>query len=177
MGQIKNYPPVKLFMGFIFANELYFIKAKEILINKFGTLDLESKTIDFIYTDYYNKEMGQGLKRKFISFKKLIQPQILPDIKIFTNKLENKLSIEKRRNINIDPGYLDMAKVILASTKDYSHRIYLRKGIFAEVTLFYQNKELQPWPWTYPDYKTQDYREIFSKIRELYIQQIKCLKK
>ena len=177
MGLIIKHPPVKLFMGFIFADESYVFKANQILIKRFGAIDLESETLDFVYTDYYKKEMGEGLKRRFISFKKLIPPDILPEIKIFTNRLENRLSTQQRRNINIDPGYLDMAKVILASTKDYSHRIYIKRGIFAEVTLFYQNKEFQPWPWTYPDYKTKDYREIFNKIRQLYIQQIRCLRK
>jgi DNA-binding LytR/AlgR family response regulator len=177
MGLIKKHLPVKLFIGFIFSDDFYFLKAKEILIKKFGIVDLESEIIDFIYTDYYKKEMGENLKRKFISFRRLIQPDALPQIKIFTNKLENRLSTEQKRNINIDPGYLDMAKVILASTKDYSHRIYLKKGIFAEVTLFYQHKEFHPWAWTYPDYRTQNYREIFNKIRQLYVQQIRCLKK
>jgi hypothetical protein len=173
MGIIKRYPPVKLFMGFIFAQQNYFERVIKILIRKFGPLDFESQTIDFTYTDYYEKEMGKLLKRKFVSFKKLIDAERLAKIKVFTNKIENKFAIHSKRNINIDPGYLDMAKVVLASTKDYTHRIYLEKGIFAEVTLFYQNKQFTPWPWTYPDYKTKEYRDIFERIRQIYIQQIR----
>ena len=77
------------------------------------------------------------------------------------------------RIINIDPGYLDLSKLILASTKDYKHRIYLTKGIYAEVTLFYQDKTFCPWEWTYPDYKTGEYIEIFNRIRQIYAEQIK----
>jgi len=94
-------------------------------------------------------------------------------IKINTNIIEEKLSKHGLRIINIDPGYLDMAKLILASTKDYKHRIYLDKGIYAEITLFYQNKNFTPWEWTYPDYKSSDYIAIFNHIRALYAEQIK----
>ena len=177
MGIIKESHPVKLFIGFIFNKEVYLEKAKKILTKKFGPIDLESEVIDFIYTDYYCKEMGENLKRSFVSFRRLIIASKLADIKLFTNRIESRLSTNQRRNINIDPGYLDLAKVVLASTKDYTHRIYLKKGIFAEVTLFYQNKGFHPWPWTYPDYKTQRYREIFQKIRQIYLQHIRCLKK
>jgi len=176
MGIIKDYPPVKLFIGFIFSQDKFLFKAKEILSKKFGPIDWESEIIDFIFTDYYEKEMGSNLKRNFISFKRLIRASKLADIKIFTNKLEDRLSISQKRRINIDPGYLDLAKVILASTKDYTHRIYLKNGIFAEVTIFYQNKEFRSWPWTYPDYKTPQYKQVFEKMRQLYAQQIKCLK-
>lgn len=173
MGRIKPPFPVKLIVGFIFKQEDYFLKAKKLLIKKFGKIDFESEVLDFSHTDYYQKEMGENLKRKFISFEKLISPSQLVSIKRFTNKLEEKLSKDKKRAVNIDPGYLSLSKVILASTKDYRHRIYLNKGIFAEVTLFYQNKSFSPWDWTYPDYKTQSYIEIFNHIRELYKKQIK----
>jgi hypothetical protein len=87
---------------------------------------------------------------------------------VVTNALEAKLSKEGKRTVNIDPGYIDMAKLVLFSTKDYTHRLYLNKGIFAEVTLYYKDDTFNPWPWTYPDYKSSEYIAIFNHIRGLY---------
>lgn len=173
MGQIRKYNPVKLFVGFIFKDEDIFNKVRPILIKKFGKIDFESQVIDFNYTDYYQSEFGKSLKRKFISFKNLVNLEDIYAIKIFTNKLEEKLSTNSKRLINIDPGYLDLAKLVLLTTKDYAHRIYLNKGIFAEITLFYQDNSFRFWPWTYPDYKSREYLEIFEQIRKIYQGQIK----
>lgn len=173
MGQIKKHPPVKLITGLIYKDEAVFGKAKKILGCKFGVIDFISPPMPFTHTDYYRCEFGSGLKRRFISFKKLILAQSLPEIKIAANKIEKKLTKHNLRLINIDPGYLNLGKLLLATTKDYAHRIYLDKGIYAEVTLFYQNKSYQPWEWTYPDYKTAEYINIFGKIRNIYAEQIK----
>jgi hypothetical protein len=172
MGKVRKHNLTKLIIGFIFREESAFDKAKSVLKKRFGTIDFESQTLPFKHTDYYEREFGGGLKRKFISFRKLILPQNLTKLKLFTNKLEHKLSRGKFRLINIDPGYLDLAKVILASTKDYKHRIYLNRGIYAEVTLFFQDKSFRPWDWTYPDYRTDEYSEIFNCIRDIYVKQI-----
>ena len=173
MGQIKKYPPVKLIIGFIFNDPAILNKAKNLLGRRFGKIDFESDRLIFNQTDYYEKEFGKDLKRVFISFAKLIPYSALPKIKIITNKLEKKLSKPSRRMINIDPGYLDLAKLVLASIKDYNHRIYLDRGIFAEITLTYQGNSFRPWEWTYPDYRTIDYIGIFNRIRGFYAQQIK----
>lgn len=143
---------------------------------KFGRIDFYSSILNFNYTDYYYPEMGKPLKRIFISFQKLLQEEKLADIKLYTNRLETKFCIRGRRRINIDPGMLNLAKLILATTKDYSHRIYLNKGIFAEVTLFYRNG-FRPWQWTYPDYRLEEYLKIFNSIRDIYISQIKDVSK
>lgn len=142
------------------------------LKRKFGRIDFESEILPFSHTDYYAEEFGRDLKRKFISFEKLIPPQSLAQIKIFTNRLEQRLTLNNRRQINIDPGYLNFPKLILASTKDFKHRVYLDKGVFAEITLFYQDKAFRAWEWTYPDYKSPAYLDIFNKIRETYVSQI-----
>ncbi len=168
MGKVRKHSPVKLIAGFIFKDADCLNKAKVYLTKRFGKLDYESETIPFIHTDYYETEFGKDLKRKFISFNKLIHPEKLPDIKILTNKIEKKLSQDKCRRINIDPGYLDLSKLILATTKDYTHRIYLNNGIYAEVTLFYKDKKFCYWEWTYPDYRTGEYIEIFNNIRAIY---------
>jgi len=172
MGIVKRRPPVKLIVGFIFKEENVFIKAKKFLEKRFGKIDFESEEMPFVHTAYYENEFGKDLKRKFISFKKLIPTDSLSQIKIATNKIEKKLSNPPSRLINIDPGYLNLSKLILATTKDYKHRIYLKEGIYAEVTLFYQDKTFKAWEWTYPDYRTNEYLAIFNQIREVYAQQL-----
>jgi len=172
MGKPSDCHPVKLITGFIFNDDHAFGKAVFLLKKRFGSIDFESRALPFDFSDYYEKEFGKNLKRKFVSFKKLIPPDKLAGIKLFTNKAEEKLSAKHCRKINIDPGYLDCAKLVLATTKDFSHRIYLKSGIFAEVTLYYQNKIFKSWDWTYPDYRTPEYAAIFNQIRELYVQQI-----
>lgn len=173
MGSIKKQPKVKLVIGFIFNEEWFYTKTKAILEKTFGKVDFESQTIDFTYTSYYEKEFGKGLKRKFISFKKLIPPEKLASIKILSNNIEKRLTLKNNRQINIDPGYLDMAKLVLATTKDFMHRIYLNCGIFAEITLFFQAGSFRNWSWTYPDYQSKEYIGIFNEIRNLYENQIK----
>ena len=166
MGKIRNYNPlVKLIIGFIYKDEAIFIKSKDQLKRKFGRIDFKSDPLDFNHTAYYEKEMGVGLKRRFISFAKPISIQDLYLIKLYTNRLEGRFLNSGVRQVNIDPGYLDLAKLVLASTKDYAHRIYLRKGIFAEVTLSYRNNSFTFNDWTYPDYRSQEYIDIFNKIR------------
>lgn len=140
---------------------------------RFGEIDFESAVFDFSQTDYYRKEFGPGLLRQFISFKKLIPAERLSKIKNLTNKIERKLSNSGRRTVNIDPGYICLSKLVLASTKDYKHRIYLGGGIYAEITLIYQGKIFVPWECTYPDYRSPEYIEVFNRIREEYASEIK----
>lgn len=173
MGVIRSCEPVKLICGFIFKENDILNKARTALKKRFGEIDFESQGLFFDLTDYYKEEFGANLTRKFFGFKKLIHPNRLAEIKIITNQLERKFSKRGSRLINIDPGYIDLAKLVLASTKDFKHRIYLNKGIFAEITLFYQNKTFQPWEWTYPDYRTSGYIGIFNQLREIYAGQIK----
>jgi len=169
LGKItKHNPSVKLIIGLIYKDEVVFIQAKNKLKNKFGRIDFESARLDFNYTNYYEPEMGKGLTRRFISFSKLIPIQDLYRSKLYTNRLEEKFSVAKHRQINIDPGYLDLAKLVLASTKDYAHRIFLRKGIFAEIALTYRQDSFSRNDWTYPDYCSKEYIEIFNQIRKLY---------
>ena len=171
MGKVRRVKPVKLITGLIFKSEASLEKAEAVLISKFGRIDFKSEVIPFDQTDYYKVEMGFGLKRVFLSFRKLINPARLPVIKRLTNNIEVKFSLKGNRLINIDPGYLALAKVVLASTKDYCHRLYLGKGIFAEITLSFRGNSFKPWEWTYPDYKKIEYIAVFNKIRQLYLNQ------
>ena len=175
MIKIRYPKPLKLVIGMISGEEELFVEVKEKLVEKYGEIDFESSTIPFIYTNYYREEMGEDLKRKFISFKHLIDPESLILVKLFTINLEKKFLQPNtlKRKINIDPGYISLSKLVLATTKNFSHRIYLGKGIYAEVTLRYQkNKGFKPWEWTYPDYRTEEYLNIFNYLRQLYKKQL-----
>jgi len=167
MGKIKEPRLVKLIVGMISASPELFDLAEARLKTRFGKIDFGSQILPFETTNYYCKEMGSNLKRKFISFGELINPSQLPEIKIFTNLVEEEFSVDAKRRINLDPGYISLSKLVLATTKDYQHRIYLRDGIYAEVTLRFKSGKFQAWEWTYPDYKTQAYQEIFLHIRRL----------
>jgi hypothetical protein len=173
MGELRKVVKVKLIIGLIAGKESLLKKAVQLLEKSYGSVDFTSEIIPFDKTDYYEQEMGQDLKRRFISFRRLILPDQLILIKRQTNELEFKLSrSRKKRAINLDPGYLEYGKLVLATTKDHQHRLYLGKGIFGEVTLRYTNGSFTPWEWTYPDYATPEYITIFQHIRKLYQQQI-----
>ena len=175
MGEIKKHSPVKLIVGMITADSALLSSAEDILSQKFGSVDFHSDTMPFNFTKYYIKEMGENLLRKFIGFEKLIQPEEIVEIKHFTNDVEKEFLLDgsSKRRINLDPGYITPAKLILASTKDHIHRIYLRDGIFAEITLQMEGHTFHPWQWTYPDYRSEEYIKIFNEIRQLYMQQLR----
>ena len=175
MGQIKPPSFVKLIVGIITADTNLLEAVRLKLEERFGEIDFASQLVPFDYTAYYEQEMGRELQRQFISFDQLILPDELPATKYFTNSVEQD-SAEKetvRRQVNLDPGYISAAKLVLASTKDHAHRIHLEDGIYAENTLKFRNKTFQPWEWTYPDYRTPVYIEIFNHIRQIYLQQLK----
>lgn len=172
MGIITAPTPVKLFVGMLSQDTSLFEQLKEDLCHLYGPVDLASDIWQWEHTRYYEKEMGPGLKRQFIFFSTLIHPGIIADIKLKTDALEKRhLNENSGRMINLDPGYLDAAKLVLATTKDFSHRIYLDKGIYGEVTLLYSGGNYQFLPYTFPDYRTEEYLDIFRRARELYKQQ------
>ena len=172
MGISRRPDKVKLVIGLFFTDveKYYFVKNR--LTKLFGEVDFESEFLDFKLTSYYEKEMGYCLKRVILSFKRLRDLKDIGNVKIRTNRIEKQHSKAGKRTINIDPGYLDLAKLVLFSTKDYTHRIYLDKGIYAEGTLFYKDNAFNPWPWTYPDYKSAEYLNIFGSIRQVYKEQM-----
>lgn len=167
MGNVRPAEKVKLITGLISNDIALFDKVKLILEKKFrNKIDFESPALDFVHTNYYDKEMGPNLKRKFLSFKKMVSLEGIGNTKLISNKIERKFSYGNKRAINIDPGYLDLSKLVLFSTKDYSHRVYTGAGIFSEVTLYFKDETFRAWPWTYPDYRTEEYISIFNSIRE-----------
>jgi hypothetical protein len=167
--------PVKLICAVMFAPAADVDRTVADLEKLLGQSDLKSPIYNFDFTNYYNDEMGDGLKKQFLSFEKLIMPDQLADIKNSTNQIEADYSIEGKRTVNLDPGYMEESKLILASTKNYSHRIYLKDGIWAELTLSYAGGKFVTHPWTYPDYQTELTYEFLSKVRDRYIGQLKTI--
>ena len=159
---------VKFFCGLIYADELAYKKTIDILKKKYGVMDFESGPICFNFTDYYNDEMGTGLNRRFIAFKRLQAADNFISIKRYCINIEKKFSLHGKRTINIDPGYINEAKLILTTTKDFSHRIYLGRGVFAEITLIYHKGGFKDLDWTFPDYRTLQYKRLFASMRDIY---------
>ena len=176
MGKPKKPNPVKLFAGVLTGYPETISDVKDELESLFGGVDGGSQLFPFEYTDYYGDEMGSRLKKKFFSFQPLVSPEELAEIKLRTNELERdlagRLDTEVARPVNIDPGYVGLSKMVLATTKNYSHRIYLERGIYAEVTLKYENGSYKPLPWTYPDYRSEEYLKFFQDIRGRYSDQL-----
>jgi hypothetical protein len=173
MGQAKEPKPVKLISSMFTADMELLEVAHDKLGEIFGPTDYESDLLPFDHTSYYAVEFGERLMRKIVAFAELVDPESLAQIKRLTNDLEMGWAKEGKRRINLDPGYVSLAKMVLATTKNHGHRIYLGQGIYAEVTLHYRNKTFRPWEWTYPDYASPSYIAIFNHIRELYLAQLR----
>ncbi len=177
MGTPKDPRPVKLFVALLSRHEELFPLVERELTALFGPTDSACGNLPWAVTDYYEKEMGARLLRRFVSFAPLISPEALAGIKLKTQVIEEGFQwIEgerKGRRVNIDPGYLDTGKVVLASTKGASHRIYLRSGIYGEVTFLFQSGSFQPLAYTYPDYLWPEARSFFMTLRSLYLKQFK----
>ncbi len=155
-----------LFVGMLYGQEEYLSISEDKLREAFGESVVESFPMPWDYSDYYRPELGSPLWRKFIFFRDMISPETLCSIKLITNRIEESLSIGGKRHINIDPGYLTLHSVVLASTKNYSHRIYMGRGIYAEVTLVYSNGKYRPHLFTYRDYSCDEYMELFVRARK-----------
>ena len=173
MGIIRAPLQVKLFIGMLSPDAALFDACARILTKEYGPIDYESDVLPWGNSDYYKEEMGAGILRKFIFFEQPIEPGRLPMIKTLTNRLELQFAMKTpqsaRRKINLDPGYVTEAKVVLATTKDFSHRIYIGDGLFAEVTLRYSLRERRflPLDYTYSDYRSENYQTMFLMARQL----------
>jgi hypothetical protein len=168
--------PVKLVVS-IFSSEPALIS--DVLVElktRFGDTDFLSEPVDFDFTAYYEGEFGKGLRRRLASFEELIDPSELARIKLETNALEDRyLGVEGKRGkrrVNIDPGYLTLERLVLASCKNFSHRIYLGSGVYGDLTLLYSGEEYRALEWTYPDYAGAHMRGLFKEIRERYAEKI-----
>lgn len=168
--------PVKIFLGIISSEVALFEELLPLLEKMLGPSDIKGPVWPWEHTDYYKKEMGENLKKQFIFFHKLADPGTIADIKLKTVELEKKyLNNEGGRRVNLDPGYLDSARVVLVSTDDYSHRVYIGKGIYGEATLIYSGNDFQILPYTYPDFRLKEYHALFKKARSIYQTGLKSL--
>jgi hypothetical protein len=173
MGKIKPHPPVKIFTALTFISSFDLRPVFEELTSHFSPIESKSHIYDFSeFTHYYQKEMGAELNKTFVVFSELYQPDQLPHIKIKTNQIEKKYATKGKRRVNIDPGYLTPAKIVLATTKNYSHRIYLAHDIYGDLHLYFHQGSFRKQPWTYPDYQQQEIILFFNKIRQSYLEQL-----
>jgi hypothetical protein len=180
MGTPTPPLPVKLLIALLSANRELFAITSMQLQKHYGPIDLESKIFPWRTTNYYREEMGDALLRQFISFAELISPEDLVRIKLETNALEFTLADatapQSPRRINLDPGYLDAAKLVLASTKNQAHRLYLSQGIYAEVTLLYHHKAFHSFIYTYEDYRWSETHAFLQQVRKRYLEQLRSRK-
>ncbi len=167
MGVLRGPQPVNLVMGVIYRDEAALRAAESRLAHDLGPIDARSRAYDFDVTDYYEDEMGPGLKRVFLSFAGLIDPGQIADIKIGAVRLEEEMSRDGRRRVNLDPGYMDFNKLILVSAKFLAHKIYLAKGVYADPTIYY-DRGWKVYDWAFPDFKSGRYDGFFSEVRRLY---------
>ena len=176
MGKIQQALPVKLIAGILTSIPGLLSETEKELTVLFGAIDARSEIFPFGWTGYYDAEMGSPLYRRFLGFADLIEASAVADAKIATNELESLMAGKYPgvgRPVNLDPGYLEQSKIVLASTKNFFHRILVSRGIYAEVTLHYQDKRWKPFPWTFPDYGSEKYHPFFTALRENYRRQLK----
>ena len=173
MGTAKTPKPVKLFASIIFGGEESLHEVEEKLVPVIGKIQEKTATMPFSHTAYYEKEMGKNLDRCLILFEPLFQREILPEIKLKTNETESFLLMDGKRTANIDPGYISLEHVVLATTKGFAHRVYLGQGIYADLTLIYQNGTFKPLEWTYPDYGGEEFISTFNGWRNYLKEMLK----
>jgi hypothetical protein len=172
MGKLHAPIPAKLFVGMISRDTGLFPTCAERLAETYGPVDMRSEVLPWDHSDYYRDEMGTDLRRMFLFFDRLIDPGDLARIKLHTIQLEEVLSCPaaspSRRAVNLDPGYITEAKVVLATTKDFPHRIYIGEGVYAESTLHYSkiSRTYLAVDHTYPDFRSPYCRDLFNKARE-----------
>lgn len=176
MSIAKTPDPAKLVIG-IYTREKEEIEPLiNILIDRYGELDIMSPWLPFNFTSYYEKEMGTPLFRRIFSFQRMIEQEDLAGIKTYTNTLEQKRLSGGSRRVNIDPGYMLLSRFVLATGKDFSHRIYIGQGIYADLTLMFQKGAFLSLPWTYPDYAEENMQLFLMKVRDKYAFDLKQMR-
>ena len=170
MAEVKSVADVVMFCGVIGCDADLMEESVSKLCSEYGAIDITSELIPFDGSNYYEEEMGKDLFRRFYSFSDLIRPDLIADVKLATQNIEEEYSFEyagkMRRRVNLDPGYIAPSRLVLATTKDFSHRIYLQKGIYAEVTLNFTRQGCRYLDWTYPDFRKDSYTEFFIDVRK-----------
>ncbi len=173
MSEPRKPDPVKVICSLFAVDPEMLGEALRALSGHYGKADYLSECLFFDRTDYYSREMGSSLIRRFVSYEGLVEPDALPSIKRVTSELERRFSEDGRRRVNIDPGLISRGHLVLATGKGQAHRPYLRDGVYVDLTLLYRDESFRPLAWTYPDYAEEKVREMFGRIREKYLLQLK----
>ena len=177
MAKPKRPTPANLVCAVTYAKDVVCDEVLFALEELFGRIEDQSERYLFSqFTDYYEDEMGPELTKFFVSFEELVERDRLADIKLETNQLEEEFSVDGARRVNLDPGYVAEAQLVLATAKGYSHRVYLCKGIYAEVTLVYQGDSFRPLEWTYPDYRSEIAIGFFNRVRQRYLGKLRKMR-
>ena len=176
MSKVQLPDPVKLVSSIFSPEKDILAETIRRLFKELGDTDYISEVVPFDYTEYYREELGGALSRRFVSFDALIDPGNLSRIKLFTNGIEEDLAREGKRRVNIDPGYISEAHLILATGKKYTHRPYIGNGIYADLTLVYRDRTFRPLEWTYPDYAEEGIIDMLSRMRKKYLMQLADVK-
>jgi hypothetical protein len=181
MWEIQDIQPVKLIIGILACDESALAVSRQVLLDAYGEADLVSEVWPFDMTQYYESEAGPNMVRQFMAFENPIDPGRLAAIKHETNKMEQDLakSLDTLypRPVNFDPGVIEPSKLILASTKNFAHRIYIGNHMYAEVTMTYNKGKWETFPFTFPDYKSGRYNAFLSKVRQKVVHQLRERKK
>ena len=170
MGQIHPPSPALLFTAAFSRYEAALEWAKHKTVEAWGPMLAQSPVFSFSQTDYYTDTMGPGLLKTFFAFERPFDLGHLPQVKLQSNRWEEEYAatagLPESRPLNLDPGYISLGKMVLASTKGLSHRIYLADGIYGEVTLYYSHHAWHAWEWTFADYRREDYQQFFTQCRD-----------
>ena len=171
MGAALEFEKEKLIIGVIYHDEEVLREAMRILVDEFGELDLVSEEFSFSgeFSTYYDDELGGEGLRRIYSFKETVAPDRQADIKIRTNEIEASFSVDGKRKINLDPGFINHGRLMLATTKETGFRVPLKDGIYTELTLFYARGAWQKFPWTYRDYQSERVQRFITEVREIYL--------
>jgi len=165
--------PVKYFIGALYSDQRLLEQAKQQCLDKIGVIEQLSEPFPFDVTPYYNEEMGRPIFRMFFSFRELRSPGDLALLKVSCNGIEENLAVDGSRKVNLDIGYLDFHKMILASAKYNGQKIYLDHGVYADPTLIFENGKFQALENTFPDFKSGAYSDFFYTLRQSYKTQIR----
>lgn len=169
MSKPKEPLPAKLGIGIIYQEKKAADSVWLTMEKIWGSMDVISEVRPFDYTEYYKEEMGRTLVRRWAFFKELVPQDRLADIKWQALEIERQWTVREKRRLNLDPGLITAERLVLATGKNFSHRIYLGQGIFGDLTLIFSKGTYRPLPWTYPDYKDEQAIGMFNKIREKYL--------
>jgi len=173
MATLSTPEPVKYFVALLWSDAGMLAAAEARMVTQWGAIDFTGPDRPFDRTNYYEPEMGTGLLRRLLSFEELRSPEELATAKRTCIDMESALAVDSRRRVNLDIGYLDHNKLVLASVKSAGQKIYLRDGIYADLTARFAHGKYEPFAWTFPDFKDGRYDGELHAMREIYLRQMK----